>query len=45
VVVVSAKATPADIRSGLDAGATIYLTKPVSYVDLKNAVDGLLQAT
>ncbi len=45
VVVVSAKATPADIQSGLDAGATIYLTKPVSYVNLKNAVDGLLQVT
>jgi CheY-like chemotaxis protein len=45
VVVVSAKATPADIRAGLDAGATIYLTKPVSYVDLKNAVDGALQVS
>jgi len=45
VVVVSAKATAADIRSGLDAGATIYLTKPVSYVDLKKAVDDLMQVT
>ena len=42
VVVVSARATPADIRAGLDAGASIYLTKPVGYVDLKNAVDSLL---
>jgi DNA-binding response OmpR family regulator len=42
VVVVSARATPADIRTGLDAGASIYLTKPVGYVDLKNAVDSLL---
>lgn len=42
VVIVSAKATPADITAGLAAGASIYLTKPVSYSDLKNAVDGLL---
>jgi CheY-like chemotaxis protein len=41
VVVVSAKATPLDIRNGLEAGASIYLTKPVSYVDLVNAVDSL----
>ncbi len=43
VVVVSAKATPVDISAGLEAGASIYLTKPVSYMDLKNAVDGLVQ--
>jgi DNA-binding response OmpR family regulator len=45
VVVVSAMAAPGDIRAGLEAGASIYLTKPASYVDLKNAVDGLLQRT
>ncbi len=44
VVVVSAKATPADIRAGMDAGASVYLTKPVGYMDLKNAVDRLVQA-
>jgi DNA-binding response OmpR family regulator len=43
VVIVSAKASPADIRAGLDAGATVYLTKPVGYTDLKAAVDRLLQ--
>ena len=42
VVVVSARATPADIEAGMEAGATVYLTKPVSYLDLKNAVDGLV---
>lgn len=42
VVVVSAKAAPDDISAGLEAGATVYLTKPVGYVDLKNAVDGLM---
>ncbi len=45
VVVVSAKAAPADIRAGIEAGATIYLTKPVSYIDLKNAVDNVLQVS
>jgi len=44
VVIVSAKASPADIKAGLDAGATVYLTKPVGYTDLKAAVDRLLQA-
>ncbi|HTP02604.1 MAG TPA: response regulator [Anaerolineales bacterium] len=44
VVVVSAKAAPSDIQAGLEAGAAVYLTKPVSYMDLKNAVDGVLHA-
>lgn len=44
VVVVSAKAAPADIQAGLAAGATEYLTKPVSYSDLKAAVNRILQA-
>jgi two-component system phosphate regulon response regulator PhoB len=44
VVVVSAKARPADIAAGMEAGATIYLTKPVGYLDLKNAVDSVLHA-
>jgi CheY-like chemotaxis protein len=39
VVVVSAKAMPADIQVGLEAGATAYLTKPVSYNELKQAVE------
>lgn len=43
VVVVSARATAADIAEGMKAGATVYLTKPVSYKDLKNAVDGLVR--
>ena len=45
VVVISARATPTDVRNGLDAGASIYLTKPVGYMDLKNAVDSLIQGT
>ncbi len=38
VVVVSAKGTPADIKTGMDAGASVYLTKPVGFLDLKEAV-------
>lgn len=44
VIVVSAKALPADIKTGLEAGASIYLTKPVGYLDLKQAVDRFIRA-
>ncbi len=43
VVIVSAKSMPSDIRTGLDAGASIYLTKPVGFLDLKKAVEQVLQ--
>jgi DNA-binding response OmpR family regulator len=39
VIVVSAKSMPSDIKTGLEAGASLYLTKPVSFRDLKSAVD------
>lgn len=42
VVVVSAKGMPADVKDGLDAGANVYLTKPVSFRDLKEAVEKVL---
>jgi CheY-like chemotaxis protein len=38
VIIVSARSLPSDIRRGLDAGATFYLTKPVSFADLKEAI-------
>ena len=38
VVVVSAKSMPADIKLGMEAGAFIYLTKPVGFVELKEAI-------
>jgi DNA-binding response OmpR family regulator len=44
VVVVSAKSMPADIRTGLEAGASVYLTKPVGFLDLKEAVEKVLAA-
>lgn len=42
VIVVSAKSMPNDIKTGLDAGASVYLTKPVGFLDLKQAVDRAL---
>ena len=44
VIVVSAKSLPADIKIGLEAGAYVYLTKPVDYLDLKKAVEKALVA-
>lgn len=45
VIMVSAKGLPMDIKSGLDAGAKSYLTKPVAYQDLKQAVQEALQSS
>ena len=47
VVVVSATTMPADIKNGMEAGASIYLTKPVGFHELKEAVVRVLggQAT
>jgi len=43
VIVVSAKSMPTDIRSGMEAGASAYLTKPVGYLDLKQAVERFIK--
>ena len=42
VVVVSAKSMPTDIKHGLEAGASTYLTKPVGFIELKEAVEQAL---
>ena len=42
VVVVSAKSMPTDIRIGMEAGASTYLTKPVGFLELKEAVERVL---
>jgi len=42
VVVVSAKSMPADIKNGMEAGASTYLTKPVGFLELKDAVERVL---
>jgi two-component system, OmpR family, phosphate regulon response regulator PhoB len=43
VIVVSAKSMPADVKTGLEAGASVYLTKPVGFLDLKQAVETIFQ--
>ncbi len=42
VVVITAKGMPADIKNGMEAGASSYLTKPVGFLDLKEAVERAL---
>lgn len=44
VIVVSAKSMPGDVRTGMDAGASLYLAKPVGYLELKQAVERLIAA-
>jgi len=43
VIIVSAKSMPSDIKIGLEAGATMYLTKPVGFRDLIDAVEKVTQ--
>jgi len=45
IVVVSADATAAQIDAALQAGASLYLTKPVSVSELLAAVDDVLERT
>jgi DNA-binding response OmpR family regulator len=45
VIVVSAKSLPSDIKDGLEAGASVYLTKPVGYLDLKAAVENAIRSS
>jgi CheY-like chemotaxis protein len=44
VIVISAKSMPSDIKIGMDAGASAYLTKPVGFLELKQAVERVLAA-
>lgn len=44
VVVVTARGLPADIKLGMDAGVSAYLTKPVTFQELRTAVDQAIQA-
>jgi DNA-binding response OmpR family regulator len=43
VIIVSAGSKASDIQAGLDAGARVYLTKPVSYPELISAVKNSLE--
>jgi len=42
VIVLTAKSMPSDIKNGMEAGASTYLTKPVGFNDLKEAVESVL---
>jgi DNA-binding response OmpR family regulator len=42
VIIVSAKGLLSDIKTGMDAGATVYLTKPVAYSELIRAVEAAI---
>ncbi len=42
VIVITAKSMPTDIKNGMEAGASTYLTKPVGYLELKEAVERTL---
>jgi len=44
VVIVSAKTLPVDIRAGMEAGATAYLTKPVDLNNLLKTVRRVIRA-
>ena len=42
VIIVSAMSLSSDIKTGLAAGASAYLTKPVDYFDLKRIAQNLI---
>ncbi len=39
VIIVSAKTMPEDVEIGLKAGAVAYLTKPVSFSEMKESIE------
>ena len=39
VIIVSAKTLPEDVEAGLKAGAVAYLTKPVSFSEMRVAIE------
>ncbi|MGB9673870.1 MAG: response regulator, partial [Anaerolineales bacterium] len=43
VVIISGNSQPLDIQNGYLAGASAYLTKPVSFWDLKQTIDKLVK--
>jgi len=42
VIIISARTTEEDIQEGLEAGADLYLTKPISFGDLEEAMQQIL---
>lgn len=44
VVIASAMSQPEDVQAGLDAGANVYLMKPISKVDLLEGLESALHS-
>jgi two-component system OmpR family response regulator len=44
VILVSGNSHPRDIQSGLEAGASLYMTKPLDFWELKEALANLMKA-
>ena len=44
IVVVSEKTLPVDIKKDLNAGASVYLKKPVAYLELKESMENVILA-
>jgi CheY-like chemotaxis protein len=42
IILLTARATPADVAAGVAAGATAYVTKPFSPQDLSSTIDSVL---
>jgi DNA-binding response OmpR family regulator len=42
VIMITARSMPADIKNGMEAGASTYLTKPVGFIELKETVERIL---
>jgi DNA-binding response OmpR family regulator len=38
VIIVSGRGSPQDIQAGMEAGATVYLVKPIGYADMQRAL-------
>ena len=45
VIIVSAKGLPEDIEKGMQAGASLYITKPIGYREFIRAVGEVLQSS
>ena len=45
VILLSAKSTPLEIQEGLEAGANLYLTKPIRFDELSQAIEEVLTTT
>lgn len=45
VIIASAMSQPEDVQAGLEAGANVYLMKPISKADLLEGLETALQST